>query len=109
MPRKQLVIVGGGIYGVGAVSAFLRNFNSSSISITLIEKRDDFIYLPINCRNLVEDMSSLIMPYDDLFKSYPAIGKVKKGLVIGFDRNAKIVNLESGESLKYDILVRIIS
>ncbi|KAK7203341.1 hypothetical protein BZA70DRAFT_291372 [Myxozyma melibiosi] len=103
--RKEIVVVGGGIYGVGTVSYFLRKMDPKFVHVTLIEKRDDFIYLPINCRNLVEDLSEYIKPYDGLFNPNPSLGEVKKGLVIGLDRQKKLVKLESGESVRYDVLI----
>lgn len=105
--RREIIVVGGGVFGIGAIDNFIRYLDPAAIHITLIEKRDDFLYIPIDCRNLTEDVSGwFIRPYNRLFSRKPTLGQVKKGLVIGFDHEQKIVKLESGEVLSYDILVR---
>lgn len=112
MEKKEIVIVGGGIFGAYLVA----NFRDSSASlrrrihITLVEPRDDFVYLPLNIRNCIEDVSDYeVKPYDRIFTKYPELGEVKKDRAIEIDEVNKIVKLLSGDELKYDYLVRDIS
>ncbi|KAK9381268.1 uncharacterized protein V2V93DRAFT_222185 [Kockiozyma suomiensis] len=108
MEKKEIVIVGGGIFGAYLVA----NFRDSSASlrrrihITLVEPRDDFVYLPLNIRNCIEDVSDYeVKPYDRIFTKYPELGEVKKDRAIEIDEVNKIVKLLSGDELKYDYLI----
>ncbi|KAK9234548.1 hypothetical protein V1525DRAFT_452616 [Lipomyces kononenkoae] len=106
--KKEVVIIGGGIFGVNLVAKFRDAFSSTTanIHITLIEVRDDFVYSPLNIRNFIEDVSDVyIKPYDRLFMKKPNLGRVIYDLAIGVDAERKVVFLRNGEEVKYDILV----
>ncbi|KAK9468096.1 hypothetical protein V1512DRAFT_127772 [Lipomyces arxii] len=106
--KKKIVIVGGGMFGTALIAKF-RDAPVSAVAniyITLIEPRDDFIYMPLSIRNCIEDVTDeFVKPYDKLFARRPSLGEVKKGLVVGVDQSRKIVQLESGEEMQYDVLV----
>ncbi|KAK9325324.1 hypothetical protein V1517DRAFT_285301 [Lipomyces orientalis] len=106
--KKEVVIIGGGIFGVNLIAKFRNAYRSTTANmhITLIEARDDFVYSPLNIRNCIEDVSDVfIKPYDRLFLKKPTLGRVICGLATGVDQDRKVVLLQSGEEVRYDILV----
>ncbi|KAK9388420.1 hypothetical protein V1515DRAFT_614984 [Lipomyces mesembrius] len=106
--KKEVVIIGGGIFGVNLIAKFSNAFSSTTANmhITLIEARDDFVYSPLNVRNCIEDVSDVfIKPYDRLFLKKPKLGRVICGLAVGVDQERKVVLLQNGAEVNYDILV----
>ncbi|KAK9494653.1 hypothetical protein V1508DRAFT_290994 [Lipomyces doorenjongii] len=105
---KEVVILGGGVFGTHLAHKLASTLprNGSPVHITLINARDHFVYLPVNLRNSVVDISSTyIKPLDPLFANNPSVGKVKVGEAVSVDAKRKVVVLRGGEEVTYDILV----
>ncbi|KAK9479372.1 hypothetical protein V1514DRAFT_278546 [Lipomyces japonicus] len=108
MAETQVVVVGGGIFGLGLIAALIKSYSSlkDKAHVTLITDREEYVYLPANLRNAVTDISELyIRPYSKLFTKVPDFGTLKVAKVTNILDKGKTVVLESGESIKADILV----
>ncbi|KAK9377873.1 uncharacterized protein V1513DRAFT_456032 [Lipomyces chichibuensis] len=105
---KEVVILGAGVFGTLLAHKLASTLprDDSPIHITLINARDHFVYLPVNLRNSVQDISSTyIKPLDPVFAPNPSVGKVKVGEAVSVDGERKVVVLRGGEEVRYDILV----
>ncbi|KAK7203576.1 hypothetical protein BZA70DRAFT_268998 [Myxozyma melibiosi] len=108
MEKKEIVIVGGGMFGAYLVAKFRDSSNSltQKIHITLVEPREDFVYMPLNVRNCIEDVAEFeVKPYDRIFAKKPELGRVVCDRAVEIDEAGKVVKLLSGEELRYDFLV----
>lgn len=126
MSAKSIVIVGGGGAGYGTARRLSAKLSSSSSStghsITLITARPFSIYLPAAARFTTTSEGHLedtaLLPYDKLFANGndKVKGEVKIGRVIRIEhggdeksvsegREGGEVVLESGERVRYDVLV----
>ena len=102
-PLGQVVIVGGG-YGGATAAKYLRLWGEGKIAVTLIERQAAFISCPMS--NLVVGGSRKI---EELTSGYEGLKKlgvtVVQADVTGVDTAAKLVMLDTGESLDYDRLI----
>lgn len=119
---KSIVVVGGGGAGAQAAVLLAQTLASSSHlrehTVTLITARPFFIHLPASARFTTSGRGHFeekcFVPYDRVFSKYEKVAKVKIGRVVrvepqapesGEDVKGGEVELESGERIKYDILI----
>ncbi|VDB91689.1 unnamed protein product [Peniophora sp. CBMAI 1063] len=110
MSKKDVVVVGGGGAGTMFVKEFLRKFDRTRYTLTLVNSRPVYIYLPTTVRMAVTDHGHLedivCMPYDRLLGD---AGKLVVGTVESIDEKASgqggHVVLRDGTRLHYDALV----
>ncbi|KAK9473322.1 uncharacterized protein V1510DRAFT_414738 [Dipodascopsis tothii] len=100
--RKQVVIVGGGYGGVSVAHALLDAVDRSKTAIVVINDRERTVYFPATARNAVADYDDRVsVPYDRLVPT--DAGRFVLGAVVAV--GDKHVELESGETVPFDVLV----
>jgi NADH dehydrogenase FAD-containing subunit len=110
MAKSNVVIVGGGGYGIKMASSLSTKLDPSKHTLTLISSREFFLHLPAMLRLMVtgdeQIRTTAMMPYDRLFKR---VGTYLRGTVIEIKKNAGgksgTVILDSGKELPWDILL----
>ena len=108
--KKNVVVVGGGGAGAYFVKEFLRKLDPARHTLTLVNSRPCYIYLPTTVRMAVTDHGHLekivCMPYDRLLGD---VGKLVVGTVESIEEKIPgeggHVVLRDGTRLHYDALV----
>jgi apoptosis-inducing factor 2 len=106
---KSVVILGGGFAGSAVAQSLSKKLDPKMYTLTLISSRPFFIFYPATLRLIAHGQHDLddkvLMPYTHLFSG---IGSFKLGTANGIETNENgggFVVLESGEKVKYDVLV----
>ena len=96
MPKKKIVIVGGGYVGFEVAKGL-----DDHADVTLIEQREAFVQVPATIRALLEPalLDQVIVPYDRLLKA----GVVVQGRAIAISETA--VTLDTGATYPADFVV----
>ncbi len=96
MPRKKIVIVGGGYVGAEVAKEL-----DAHADVTLIEQREAFVQPPAAIRALVDPslLDQIILPYDHLLKE----GRVVRGRAVSISQTD--VTLENGAVIPADFIV----
>lgn len=94
---KRVVVVGGGYGGANAVS-LLRG----KCLLTVIDAREYYHYCIGGPRATVEPglEKKILIPYADAWE-----GIYRKGMVVDIDPKEKIIHLEEGDEIPYDIVI----
>ena len=109
--RKNVVIVGGGGYGIGLARDLSAKLDRSKYNLTLVSARPYYIHLvaairfTVTSEGQIEDRA--FVPYDHLFVN--GNGTLVTGKVTGIEefgkgRGGQLV-LQSGDKVPYDVLV----
>ncbi|KZV69586.1 FAD/NAD-P-binding domain-containing protein [Peniophora sp. CONT] len=110
MSKKDIVVVGGGGAGAMFVKEILRKFDRARYTLTLVNARPCYIYLPTTVRMAVTDHGNLedvvLMPFDRLLGD---AGTLVLGTVVAIEKQTPgqggDVVLRDGTRLHYDALV----
>lgn len=109
--RKNVVIVGGGGYGIGLARDLSAKLDRSKYNLTLVSARPYYIHLvaairfTVTSEGQIEDRA--FVPYDHLFingNGTLVTGKVTGIEEFGKGRGGQLV-LQSGDKVPYDVLV----
>ncbi|KAH8103898.1 hypothetical protein BXZ70DRAFT_670573 [Cristinia sonorae] len=109
--RKDVVILGGGGYGITLAGDLTKKLDSSKYNLTLVSARPYYIHLVAAIRFTVTDEGKLedraFIPLDKLFAS--GNGTVVQGKVtaieeVGEGKGGELL-LETGEKIHYDTLI----
>lgn len=110
MPKRNVVIVGGGSAGATIARELSSKLDPSRYSVILVTSRPEFLYLPAALRVLVVDghpIEDAFMPYDQLFAD--GKGSIKVATVTNIENNKEgrggNVLLSNGEAIQYEALV----
>ncbi|CAA7268504.1 unnamed protein product [Cyclocybe aegerita] len=108
-----VVVVGGGSGGVDVVLGLSSKLNRAFHRLILVTARPRYLFFPAALRLLANEnapISSMYMPFDNIFGTFP--GEVKVGTVTSIEENKDaaaqrggFVVLDSGEKVIYDVLV----
>lgn len=100
--RKRVVIVGGGFAGIAAAKA-LRYANAD---VTLIDRSNHFVFQPLLYQVATGALapSDIAVPIRWVLRSVPNV-TVLDASVSSLNREARVVQLTSGEEIAYDYLV----
>ncbi|KIY49041.1 FAD/NAD(P)-binding domain-containing protein [Fistulina hepatica ATCC 64428] len=103
---KKIVIVGSG--GGGKLAKALgAQLDPAKYSLTLVEARDYFVYLPATARIATTDKGHLedkaFVPLDRIFEK--GRGTVVRGRVTAVDPATQTIKLNNGDTIAYDALV----
>ncbi|KAL0581579.1 hypothetical protein V5O48_000509 [Marasmius crinis-equi] len=105
--KTTIVVVGGGVAGTNIARPLSKSLDPALYEIILINPRPYSIILPPCIRMITSDKNDLkenvLVPFDRLFINDN--GRFVQGEVVGIDANARELQLKSGETLGYDILV----
>ena len=99
--RAQVVVVGGGWGGLGAVRALARQ---PGVEVTLVEANDRFMSCPLSAHYIVGDKppEQLVFAYDRV----DALGiRRVRDRAQAIERDKREVVLASGQRLRYDFLI----
>ena len=109
--RKNIVIVGGGGYGVGVARGLSAKLDRSKYNLILISARPYYIHLVAAIRFTVSSEGKLedraFVPYDNLFVNGNGTFVLGKVLAIddhGHGRGGEL-SLHGGEKVPYDVLI----
>lgn len=118
--KKHIVIVGGGYFGLTTLHDLLSSpsFPSSKFSLTLITSRTFMQHNPSSIRNYISPTASetfeknALITYEEALGAIQAKTKTKNGAatfklgkVVHADLDKKLIRLEDGEVIGYDIIV----
>ena len=102
--KAEILVVGGG-YGGATTAKYLRLLSNNTARVTLIEPNTEFLSCPLS--NLViggaRSMSEISVPYNNLVKRHGI--RLVKASVTNINASKKIVQLSTGNSLRYDKIV----
>lgn len=100
MAQKKIVIIGGGFGGL-TVARSLRKSN-----ITLIDRTNHHLFQPLLYQVATAALSpgDIAWPFRTLFRSQPNI-RVMMDEVLTIDRQARVVQLQKGRPVPFDILI----
>ncbi|MDZ7717896.1 MAG: FAD-dependent oxidoreductase [Balneolaceae bacterium] len=100
--RKTVVIIGGGFGGIAAA----KSLRKSTYNVILIDKKNHHLFQPLLYQVATAALSpgDIAMPIRGIFGNYNNIRTVMDK-VVDIDKNSKIVQLEYGDSQKFDHLI----
>ena len=100
--KKKVVIVGGGFAGINAAKKF---GNKKGVDVVLIDRRNHHLFQPLlyQVATAALNPAEIAYPIRTILKKYKNVD-VKLSRVTGIDKDAKLVQTDSGE-LSYDFLI----
>lgn len=100
--RKHVVVVGGGFGGISVV----KELKKSNVNVTLVDKRNHHLFQPLlyQVATAALNPGDIAMPIRGIFGKYKNVRTVMDR-VVEIDKEAKLIQLESGDSLNFDYLV----
>ena len=103
MVKKEIVVIGGGS-GAGFINEILKRSDASNYSVTLVSPHPYNVFMPATARMTVTSQEAL---EDSALISYD--GLIARGVKFLLGRVSRVidgaVDLEYGQSVKYDFLV----
>ncbi|KAF5318334.1 hypothetical protein D9611_014247 [Ephemerocybe angulata] len=107
--KKTVVVVGGGSVGAGIAKSLSAQLDPSKHQLVMVTASEKYVHLPGTIRTVTTAEGELekrvFIPYGDFLKGK---GEIKHGEVASFTARSGgkgTVDLASGESLEYDVLV----
>ena len=101
-PRPHIVIIGAGFGGLEAAKALRK----ADVDITLVDRTNHHLFQPLLYQIATAGLSppSIAAPTRYLFRKQPNVTTLL-GEVVDIDANAHAVQLENGETIRYDHLI----
>jgi NADH dehydrogenase len=100
MPRKRVVIIGGGFGGLTAAKSILH------ADVVLIDRTNHHLFQPLlyQVATAALSPSDIAWPLRTMFRSQPHV-QVMMDEVVSIDRTARLVVVRNGSPIAFDILV----
>jgi NADH dehydrogenase len=100
--RKTVIIVGGGFGGIAAA----KSLKNTRFNVILIDKKNHHLFQPLLYQVATAALSpgDIAMPIRGIFGNYDNIRTVM-GKVVEINKETQTVQLETGDSLKFDFLI----
>ena len=100
MPRKQIVIIGGGFGGLTAAQS-LRD-----VDVVLIDRTNHHLFQPLLYQVATSALSpgDIAWPLRTIFRRYPHV-RVVMDEVLSIDRTARLIRLRDSRPIPFDVLI----